>query len=68
MITLTDKQIAHIQELRHMRDTVTNPEQIVQAEQKLRDELYPNLYVTWCKEMQDYGLFLNTGEARQQYG
>ena len=68
MITLTDEQITQINELRRMRDTVTDVKLIEQAEQKLRDELYPDLYVTWCKEMQDYGLFLNTGEARQQHG
>jgi hypothetical protein len=67
MITLTDEQIAQINELRRMRDTVTDVKLIETAEQKLRDELYPAVYVAWCKEVQDYGLFLNQGEPRQQY-
>ncbi len=57
-----------IRSLRHMRDTVLDKEQIELAEEKLRSDLYPDLYVTWVKEMQDYGLFLNQGEPRQQYG
>ncbi len=68
MITLTDAQITHINELRHMRDTVLDKELIALAEEQLQDELSPDLRITWVRELQDYGLFLNTGEPRQQHG